>query len=76
MRIRSLVYLGLALCLLAGPYSGIRLRPAMTLTSDTLLGLAWYTFATCCSRRVFFPLLLNSELKLMACITILLSLDL
>ena len=33
----------------------------MTLTSDTLLGLAWYTFATCCSRRVFYPLLLNSE---------------
>ena len=29
----------------------------MTLTSDTLLGLAWYTFATCCSRRVLFPLL-------------------
>ena len=25
--------------------------------SDTLLGLAWYTFAMCCSRRVFFPLL-------------------
>ena len=29
----------------------------MTLTSDTLLGLAWYTFATCCSRPVLFPLL-------------------
>ena len=29
----------------------------MTLTSDTMLRLAWYTFATCCSRRVLFPLL-------------------
>ena len=58
-----------ALCLLAGPSSGIRLRPAMTMTSDTLLGLAWYTFATCCSRRCLFPLLSNSEVKVMVCIT-------
>ena len=29
----------------------------MTPTSDTLLGLAWYTFATCCSHRFLFPLL-------------------
>ena len=29
----------------------------MNLTSDTLLGLAWYTSATWCSRRFLFPLL-------------------
>ena len=29
----------------------------MTLTSDTMLGLAWNTFAMCYSRRVLFPLL-------------------
>ena len=42
----------------------------MTVTSDTLLGLAWYTFATCCSRRCLFPLLSNSEVKVMVCITV------
>jgi len=42
---------------LAGPWNGIRPRPAMTPMIDTLLVLALYPFATCCSHRVIFPLL-------------------
>ena len=31
----------------------------MTLTSDTMLGLAWYTFATCCSRHILSSTILT-----------------
>ena len=44
------------------------------MTSDTMLGLAWYTFATCCSHRVLSSAVLNSELIVMACIAVLLKL--
>ena len=39
-----------------------------------MLGLAWYTFATCCSHRVSFFRCLDSELIIIACITVLFKL--